>query len=68
MKRAGQRMIPMNISEASQRGYEFHLTDGRLAFRTPYGQPDAFRAQVSGKSNDVEAQQGAGMLVLNADR
>lgn len=47
LKRPGQVMIPINISEASRHGYEFHLIEGRLAFRMPYGQPDSFAAQVN---------------------
>ncbi|XP_056882140.1 uncharacterized protein LOC130522121 [Takifugu flavidus] len=53
LKRPGQLMIPINISEASRRGYEFHLTEGRLAFRTPYGQPDSFVAPVNGVPVEV---------------
>lgn len=50
MKGVGREMIPMNISEASRSGYEFHLTEGRLAFRTSYGQLDSVGAQVNVQS------------------
>lgn len=53
MRKPGQETIPMNISEALWRGYEFHLTEGRLAFRTPYGQPDSFSAQVTVKIKPI---------------
>lgn len=43
----------MNISEALRRGYEFDLTEGRLVFRTPYGQPESFSAQVTVKSKRI---------------
>ncbi|XP_028994655.1 uncharacterized protein LOC114848373 [Betta splendens] len=38
----GQKLMPMNLSEAHRRGYVFDLTEGRLVFRTPYRQPDSF--------------------------
>lgn len=42
-----QQLIPMNLSEARRQGYEFDLTDGRLVFRTTYGQPDSFTTEVN---------------------
>lgn len=36
-----------NFSEAETQGYMFELTEGRLVFRTPYGQPDSFRTEVT---------------------
>lgn len=70
LKRPGQLMIPINISEASRRGYEFHLTEGRLAFRTPYGQPDSFAAQVNTtfKLNQCMYFEQSRLLVSNANR
>nr|XP_029522654.1 uncharacterized protein LOC115133518 isoform X4 [Oncorhynchus nerka] len=32
----GQQLIPMSFSEARELGYVFHLTQGRLVFRSPY--------------------------------
>lgn len=37
----------MNLSEARKQGYAFAVTDGRLVFRTPYGQLDSFGAEVN---------------------
>lgn len=70
LKRPGQLMIPINISEASRRGYEFHLTEGRLAFRTPYGQPDSFAAQVNitFKLNQCMYFEQSCLLVSNTNR
>lgn len=39
-------LTPKNFSEAEEQGYVFELTEGRLVFRTPYGQPDSFRTEV----------------------
>lgn len=39
--------MPINLSEARKQGYAFDLTDGRLVFRTPYGQPDSFSTEVN---------------------
>lgn len=36
-----------NFSEADAQGYMFELTESRLVFRTPYGQPDSFRTEVT---------------------
>ncbi|XP_068612173.1 zona pellucida protein AX 4 [Brachionichthys hirsutus] len=44
---AGQELKPMNLTEAQNQGYMFDLTDGRLVFRTPYGQPYAFHTGVT---------------------
>ncbi|KAK6323235.1 hypothetical protein J4Q44_G00055740 [Coregonus suidteri] len=32
----GQQLTPMSLSEARELGYVFHLTQGRLVFRSPY--------------------------------
>ncbi|XP_064820998.1 uncharacterized protein LOC135539044, partial [Oncorhynchus masou masou] len=32
----GKQLIPMSFSEARELGYVFHLTQGRLVFRSPY--------------------------------
>lgn len=53
MSKPGQEAVPMSISEAIGRGYEFHLTDGRLAFRAPYGQPDSYIVTVTAKSKFI---------------
>ncbi|XP_041635526.1 zona pellucida protein AX 4 [Cheilinus undulatus] len=45
--------VPMNLTEAHERGYAFDLTDGRLVFRTPYGQPDSFSTEVNGVPVEV---------------
>lgn len=36
-----------NFSEAAAEGYLFKVTDNRVLFRTPYGQPDSFRTEVT---------------------
>ncbi|XP_041635528.1 uncharacterized protein LOC121504631 isoform X2 [Cheilinus undulatus] len=46
--RTEEQLPPMNLSEARDRGYMFALTDGRLVFRTPYGQPDSHHTEVDG--------------------
>ncbi|XP_073331285.1 uncharacterized protein [Pagrus major] len=43
-----EQLPPMNLSEARKKNYVFDLTDGRLVFRTPYGQPDSFSTEVNG--------------------
>ncbi|KAM7366288.1 hypothetical protein PAMP_015739 [Pampus punctatissimus] len=48
-----QQLRPMNISEAHKQHYAFDLTDGRLVFRTPYGQPDSFSTTVNGVPVEV---------------
>lgn len=45
-KKAGV-LTHKNFSEAEAQGYMFELTDSRLVFRTPYGQPDSFRTEVT---------------------
>lgn len=40
-------LTPKNFSEAEKEGYVFELTEGRLVFRTPYGQPDSFKTEVT---------------------
>lgn len=37
----------MTLAEASSQGYAFYLTDGRLVFRTPYGQPHSLNSEVN---------------------
>nr|XP_043876675.1 uncharacterized protein LOC122766112 [Solea senegalensis] len=48
-----EQLIPMNLSEARKQGYVFSLTEGRLVFRTPYGQPDSFSKEVNGVPVEV---------------
>ncbi|XP_076581730.1 uncharacterized protein LOC143317460 [Chaetodon auriga] len=52
-QRAEEQLPPMNLSEARKQGYAFDLTDGRLVFRTPYGQPDSFSTEVNGVPVEV---------------
>ncbi|XP_035531642.1 uncharacterized protein LOC118338448 [Morone saxatilis] len=52
-QRAEEPLPPMNLSEAHKQGYAFDLTDGRLVFRTPYGQPDSLRTTVNGVPVEV---------------
>nr|XP_020441551.1 uncharacterized protein LOC109951402 [Monopterus albus] len=47
------QLPPMNLSEACKQGYVFELTNGRLVFRTPYGQPDSFSTEVNGVPVEV---------------
>ncbi|KAI9543320.1 hypothetical protein NQZ68_011969 [Dissostichus eleginoides] len=42
------QLPPMNISDARKQGYVFLLTEGRLVFRAPYGQPESFSTEVNG--------------------
>ncbi|KAM6960327.1 uncharacterized protein LKV04_021885 [Tautogolabrus adspersus] len=51
--RNNEQLPPMNLSEARMQGYVFDLTDGRLVFRTPYGQPDSFSTEVNGVPVEV---------------
>ncbi|XP_035004278.2 uncharacterized protein LOC118102293 [Hippoglossus stenolepis] len=44
---------PMELSEARTQGYVFDLTEGRLVFRTPYGQPESFNTEVNGVPVEV---------------
>uniref|UniRef100_A0A3P8SFM8 Zona pellucida protein AX 4 n=1 Tax=Amphiprion percula TaxID=161767 RepID=A0A3P8SFM8_AMPPE len=46
-QRAGEQMAPMKLSQARTQGYGFDLTNGRLVFRAPYGQPEV-SLQVNG--------------------
>ncbi|XP_051284835.1 uncharacterized protein LOC127379373 isoform X2 [Dicentrarchus labrax] len=52
-QRAEEQLPPMNLSEARKRGYAFDLKDGRLVFRTPYGQPDSLSTTVNGVRVEV---------------
>ncbi|KAG7243422.1 hypothetical protein INR49_011879, partial [Caranx melampygus] len=52
-QRKEQELKPMNLSDAQKQGYMFDLTDGRLVFRTPYGQPDSFSTEVNGVPVEV---------------
>lgn len=48
MFRKGEDQLPlMNLADARNRGYVFDLTNGRLVFRTPYGQPDSSSTEVN---------------------
>ncbi|XP_041821644.1 uncharacterized protein LOC121626955 [Chelmon rostratus] len=53
LHRDGEKLMPMALSEAREQGYVFDLTDGRLLFRTPYGQPDSFSTEVNGVPVEV---------------
>lgn len=46
-QRAEEQLTPLSLSEARKQGYAFDLTDGRLVFRTPYGQPESFSTEVN---------------------
>ncbi|XP_053199064.1 zona pellucida protein AX 4 [Scomber japonicus] len=52
-QKGDQELMPMNLSEAHEQHYAFDLTDGRLIFRTPYGQPDSFSTTVNGVPVEV---------------
>ncbi|XP_040887283.1 uncharacterized protein LOC121177134 [Toxotes jaculatrix] len=52
-QRVEQELMPMNLSEARKQGYVFDMTDGRLVFRMPYGQPDSFSTEVNGVPVEV---------------
>ncbi|XP_019951333.2 uncharacterized protein [Paralichthys olivaceus] len=52
-QREEEQMIPVNLSEARTHGYVFDLTEGRLVFRTPYGQPDSLSTEVNGVTVEV---------------
>ncbi|XP_005751610.1 uncharacterized protein LOC102201106 [Pundamilia nyererei] len=45
-QRPEEQMPSMNVSQARKRGYMFDSRDGRLLFRTPYGQPDSLSTEV----------------------
>ncbi|XP_077399359.1 uncharacterized protein LOC144034471 isoform X2 [Vanacampus margaritifer] len=47
-QRDEEQMEPMSLSDALERGYTFDLTEERLVFRTPYGQPESFIVMVNG--------------------
>ncbi|KAK9523137.1 hypothetical protein VZT92_019554 [Zoarces viviparus] len=49
-QRNEEQLPPMALSDARKKGYAFGLTDGRLVFRTPYGQPESFSTEVNGVS------------------
>ncbi|KAG7497090.1 hypothetical protein JOB18_031489 [Solea senegalensis] len=51
-QRGEEQLMPMNLSDARKQGYAFDLTERRLVFRTPYGQPDSFSIEV----NDVPVE------------
>ncbi|XP_060887980.1 uncharacterized protein LOC132958917 [Labrus mixtus] len=51
--RENEQSPPMNLSDARTHGYVFDMTSGRLVFRTPYGQPDAFSTEVNGVPVEV---------------
>ncbi|XP_047452861.1 uncharacterized protein LOC125015204 [Mugil cephalus] len=50
---AEEQLPPMNLSVARRRGYLFDLTEGRLIFRAPYGQPDSYSTEVNGVPVEV---------------
>ncbi|TNN67942.1 Zona pellucida sperm-binding protein 4 [Liparis tanakae] len=47
-QRNEEQLPPMNLSEARKQGYALAVTDGRLVFRTPYGQLDSFGTEMDG--------------------
>ncbi|XP_010904239.2 uncharacterized protein LOC105031477 [Esox lucius] len=47
-KEGEQQFSPMSIPEARVLGYVFHLTQGRLVFRSPYRQPHSSLVMVNG--------------------
>ncbi|XP_019951332.2 uncharacterized protein [Paralichthys olivaceus] len=52
-QKAEEQLNPMELSEAHKQGYVFDLTEGRLVFRAPYGQPDSFSSEVNGVPVEV---------------
>nr|XP_061810620.1 uncharacterized protein LOC133601537 [Nerophis lumbriciformis] len=46
-QRDEEQMVPMSLSDAREQGYTFDMTDERLVFRSPYGQPESFVAMVN---------------------
>ncbi|XP_035849387.1 uncharacterized protein LOC116049022 isoform X2 [Sander lucioperca] len=48
-----QELMPISLKTAKKHGYAFDLTDGRLVFRAPYGQPDSFSTEVNGVPVEV---------------
>ncbi|XP_044040849.1 uncharacterized protein LOC122870603 isoform X2 [Siniperca chuatsi] len=53
LHRDGEQLMPISLYEARKQGYVFQLTDGRLVFRTPYGQPDSLSTEVNGVPVEV---------------
>lgn len=43
----GAQLKHMNLSDAFRHGYAFQVTDGRLVFRTAYGQEDSVSTEVN---------------------
>lgn len=54
--RAGEQLTPVTLSEARKQRYVFDLTDGRLIFRTPYGQPDSLSTTVNCRTYLLDSQ------------
>lgn len=54
--KAGEQLLPMNLSAARKQDYVFELTDRRLVFRTPYGQPEAFSTEVGGCQKFIKSK------------
>ncbi|XP_032365436.1 uncharacterized protein LOC116680919 [Etheostoma spectabile] len=52
-QRAQPGVLPISLNTAKTRGYTFDLTDGRLVFRTPYGQPESYSTEVNGVPVEV---------------
>ncbi|XP_078132715.1 uncharacterized protein LOC144534582 [Sander vitreus] len=52
-QRVQQELMPISLKTAKKHGYAFDLTDGRLVFRAPYGQPDSFSTEVNGVPVEV---------------
>ncbi|KAA8579106.1 hypothetical protein FQN60_007226, partial [Etheostoma spectabile] len=48
-----QELLPISLKTAKTHGYVFDLTNGRLVFRTPYGQPDSYNTEVNGVPVEV---------------
>ncbi|XP_034713275.1 zona pellucida protein AX 4 [Etheostoma cragini] len=48
-----QELLPISLKTAKTHGYAFDLTDGRLVFRTPYGQPESYSNEVNGVPVEV---------------
>ncbi|XP_077445807.1 uncharacterized protein LOC144066271 [Stigmatopora argus] len=45
-QRNEEQMVSMSLSDAREQGYTFDVTDERLVFRSPNGQPESFVATV----------------------
>ncbi|KAA8577727.1 hypothetical protein FQN60_016840, partial [Etheostoma spectabile] len=52
-QRAQPGVLPISLNTAKTHGYTFDLTDGRLVFRTPYGQPESYSTEVNGVPVEV---------------